>query len=163
VIRSLKRWKDVKFSHDGHEAPTGIGLTTCGFWWLSISKVLVDPVKMCHEYNDLETTINLVSSMLNNFYMVGRNEERTLYRLKSQLPVQPYNDLFEKMTDIQMTNFKAKLEDLHDAMIEARDETDPRESCKILRKQFGDDFPVPEPEETAQKRGPAIISSSSAA
>jgi hypothetical protein len=163
VIRSSKRWKDVKFSPDGHEAPIGIGLTVCGYYWLSISKTLVDPLTMSYEYNDLDTTINFINAMLSQFSLVGANVGRNLYRLSVRLPVQPYNDLFEKMTDIQMTNFKEKLDELLNALIKAKDEVDPVEACKILRQQFGDDFPLPEIEETAQKRGPAIISSSSAA
>lgn len=163
VIRSLKRWKDVKFSPDGHEAPIGIGLTVCGYKWFSIFKTVSDPVKLGYTYNDLEATLHLVSAMLNNFYAVANNGEKVLYRLNVQLPVQPYNDLFEKMTDLQMTSFKEKLEILLNALTEARNETDPRESCKILAKQFGDDFPIPEIKETAQQKGPAIISSSSSA
>lgn len=163
VIRSLKRWKDVNFSPKGQEAPIGIGLTVCGYNWFSISKPILDPVKMSYGYNDLDATINLVNTMLSHFLIVKNNGGRVLYRLNSQLPVQPYNDLFVKMTDIHMTNFKEKLESLRDAMVDARDETDPHEACKILEKEFGDDFPIPEIEETAQKRGPAIISSSSAA
>ena len=42
-------------------------------------------------------------------------------------------------------------------------ETDPVEACKKLSAQFGDDFPVPEPSETAQKKAPAIVSSSASA
>ncbi len=162
VIRSLKRWKDVKFSPDGHGAPIGIGLTICAYHWLSISKILTDPVKMSFEYNDLDATLNLVNAMINHFYQVPSNDGKALFRLNAPLPVTPYNDLFEKMTDTQMTIFKEKLEKLRDALQEARDETDPHESCKILRRQFGEDFPVPEIKETAQRRGPAIISSSSA-
>lgn len=163
AIRSLKRWKAVKFSPDGHEAPIGIGLTVCGYKWFSIYKTLADPVKLVYTYNDLAATLNLVNAMLSNFHVVANEDGKVLYRLTVQLPVQPFNDLFEKMTNIQMTNFKLQLENLRDAMTKARDETDPREACKILQRQFGDDFPVPDIEETAQKRGPAIISSSSAA
>ena len=163
VIRDLKRWKDVKFSPDGHGAPIGVGLAVCGYHWFSVSKMLTDPVKMSYQYNDLDAMLNLVNAMIGRFVAVSTNDEKTLYRLKSDLPVQPYNDLFQKMSDEQMTEFKEKLERLRDALIAAHDETDPREACIILRRQFGDDFPVPELEETAQKRGPAIISSSSSA
>jgi len=163
AIRGLKRWKDVKFSPDGHEAPIGIGLTVCGYNWFSVSKTLTDSVKLSYGYNDLDATINLVNAMLSHFYLVTTSDGKTFFRLNMQLPVKPYNDLFDKMTDIQMTNFKEKLEKLHVAMVVAQEETDPHEACKILAEQFGDDFPIPEIEETAQKRGPAIISSSSAA
>jgi hypothetical protein len=164
VIRDLKRWKDVKFSPDGHSAPIGVGLTVCGYHWFSVVKVLSDPLKMSYEYDDLEATLSLVNAMIDRFSVVSVEDGKTLYRLRSDLPVQPYNDLFQKMSDIQMTDFKEKLERLRDALlIAARDETDPREACIILSRQFGNDFPVPELEETAQKRGPAIISSSSSA
>ena len=163
VIRDLKRWKDVKFSSDGHSAPIGVGLAVCSYYWFSVSKILTDPVKMSYQYNDLDAMLNLVNAMIGGFTAVSTHNEKTLYRLKSDLPVQPYNDLFLKMTDTQMTDFKEKLEMLRDALIAAHDETDPRDACIILRRQFGDDFPVPELEETAQKRGPAIISSSSSA
>jgi hypothetical protein len=153
----------VKFSPDGHSAPIGIGLAVCGYHWFSVSKVLSDPVKMSYEYNDLDATLALVNAMIDRFMVASVKDGKTLYRLRSDLPVQPYNDLFQKMSDIQMTDFKERLERLRDALIAARDETDPREACIILRRQFGDDFPVPEPAETAQKRGPAIISSSSSA
>lgn len=163
AIRSLKRWKDVKFSSNGHEAPIGISLTICAYHWFSISKVLTDRVKLSYEYKDLDATLNLVNAMLNRFYQVPSNNGEALFRLNAQLPVTPYNDLFEKMTDTQMTTFKEKLENLRDALEAARDEVDPYEACKILQKQFGDDFPVPEIKETAQRRAPAIVSSSSSA
>ena len=60
-----------------------------------------------------------------------------------------------------MGNFKEKLETLYDVLIEAENEADPVEACEKLQKQFGDDFPVPKIEETAQVRSPAIVSSSS--
>jgi len=163
VIRDLKRWKAVKFSPYGYNAPIGVSLAVCGYHWFSVSKVLSDAVKMSYEYNDLEAMLGLVNAMIDRFRAVSVEDGKTLYRLKSELPVQPYNDLFQKMSDNQMTDFKVKLERLRDTLMAARDETDPREACMILRRQFGDTFPLPEIEETAQKRGPAIISSSSSA
>jgi hypothetical protein len=65
------------------------------------------------------------------------------------------------MTNLQMKNFKEKLESLYDVLVEAENEADPVEACEKLHKQFGDDFPVPELKETGQVRGPAIVSSSS--
>jgi hypothetical protein len=163
IIRGLKRWKDVKFLSNRHEAPIGIALTACGYWWFSVSKTL-EPVKLTSAYNDLDATINLVNAMLSRFYAVQDKDGIMQYRLKVQLPVQPFNDLFAKMTDIQMTKFKKKLENFRDELVEAQSETDPHEACLILQKEYGDDFPVPDIEETAQKRkGPAIVSSSSAA
>ncbi|HEY9770079.1 MAG TPA: hypothetical protein V6C71_16585 [Coleofasciculaceae cyanobacterium] len=75
------------------------------------------------------------------------------------MPVVPECDLFSKMSNSQMTNFKNKRESLQKAFKKA----DPTEACKLLQKQFGDDFPVPKKKDTAQKRSKAIVSSSASA
>jgi hypothetical protein len=67
------------------------------------------------------------------------------------------------MSNGQMTNFKEKLESLHQVLKETIEEADPTEACKLLQKQFGDDFPVPEKKDTAEKRSKAIVSSSASA
>ena len=67
------------------------------------------------------------------------------------------------MTDDQCKNFKTKLERLRDSLIEASNEADPHEACKILKKQFGDDFPVPAKEQTAQSRVKAIVGTNESA
>jgi hypothetical protein len=53
---------------------------------------------------------------------------------------------------------------LADALGQAGEETDPVKASKLLQKYFGDDFPVPEPEDTGTKtKAPAILTSSSSA
>ncbi len=48
--------------------------------------------------------------------------------------------------------------------VKAGNERDPVEACKILREQFGDDFPIPPAEDTAKKNAaPAVTVSSSSA
>lgn len=163
VIRYLKRWKDINFSSEGREAPPGIGLTVSANNWFSISKTLIDPLKLSYEYDDLSALLNLVNSMISNFQVVPGVGQEVLYRLYGRVPVQPYSDTFAKMSDIQMTNFKKKLEGLRDVLTSAKEDVDPVDACKKLQKQFGSDFLIPNIEETGQKRGPAIISSSSAA
>ena len=76
------------------------------------------------------------------------------------LPVEPYSDLMAKQTAAQMKNFKEKLESLRDALQIAYDEDLPEDACKHLKKQFGDDFKVPE---TAKVVGPAVISTGNSA
>ncbi len=62
-----------------------------------------------------------------------------------------------------MTSFKEKLESLQKALKEAIAEADPTEACKLLQKQFGEEFPVPEKKDTAKKCKKAIVSSSASA
>jgi hypothetical protein len=84
-------------------------------------------------------------------------------RLKVPLPVEPYTDLMSKRTAAQMKDFKERLESLRDALQKAYNEELPEDACKVLKKQFGDDFKVPEKAETAKAVAPAVISTGSSA
>lgn len=129
TIRYLKRWRDKRFSNS-NEAPISIGLTCAAYEWFS-------PKKMDGEYNDLRALKELVQSMLNNFSLFTD-------RLIVKLPVTPFNDLFEGLTDKQMKVFKDKLEALRDSLTSALEEDSKEAACKILVKEFGDEFPVPD-------------------
>ena len=84
-------------------------------------------------------------------------------RLKVYLPVTPAGDLMEGMTRQQMGAFKTKLEALRDALDEAYYEDLPEDACKVLNKQFGDDFKVPEKAETAKAAVAPVISTGNSA
>jgi hypothetical protein len=84
-------------------------------------------------------------------------------RLRVYLPVEPYSELFDKMTDNQMTNLKEKLESLLEALDSASGEVDPVKACETLRKVFGDDFPIPEKPDTGEKKSRAISTASASA
>jgi hypothetical protein len=163
IIRYLKRWKDVKFPSDGNAAPIGIGITIAAYHWFIPQHILVDSVKNKYKANDLTGLRLLTREMLQRFSLVYREGELA-ERLAVELPVQPYNDLFEKMTNLQMAEFKQKLETLLDVLeeVDVR-EVDPKVACESLQLQLGDDFPVPDIEDTAQRRRPAIVSSSASA
>lgn len=162
IIRYLKRWKDLKFSSDGNAAPIGIGITVAAYHWF-ILKRSIDPFNSQRKYDDLDALRYFVQAMISRFqpkYADGNWYER----LEVKLPVAPYCDLFEKMTDSQMTTFKEKLVALLASIHKAQEKADPIEACKLLHdEQFGEDFPVPDRPSTGQKRPPAIVSSSSSA
>jgi len=163
VIRCLKRWKDVQFPSDGNAAPIGIGITVAAYYWFEPKRELIDRIKNKYRYDDLNALRSFVCQMLGRFVVMYHEGEQA-ERLTVNLPVRPYNDLFEKMTNLQMANFKRKLEDLDETLEEVEhQEADPVEACKKLQSQFGDEFPVPETSETAQKKAPAIVSSSASA
>lgn len=153
AIRYLKRWKDFNFSSDGNAAPIGIGLTISAYNWFTSKKVLTDALANTYKYDDLQATKAVVKGMLDNF---GD-------RLKVYLPVEPFSELFEKMTDNQMVNLKDKLNNLLEALDSAANEVDPVKACEILKKVFGDDFPVPEKTDTGEKKSKAIVTSSASA
>lgn len=163
VIRYLKRWKDVNFSTEGNEAPTGIGLTIAAYDLFTVSKQL-DFATGKYRYDDLIALKNLVRKMLDRFeWEYNQEEGKCIERLHIYLPTEPYNDLFEKMSNNQMENFKKKLEELEAALNEAEFEPDTYRACEILNKIFGADFPVPPKDETGQKRKLAFFGTSASA
>ncbi|MDP8246585.1 MAG: nucleotidyltransferase [Candidatus Tritonobacter lacicola] len=161
-LRYLKRWKDLKFPTAGNAAPVGIGLTIAAYNWFYPKQKIVDNYAGQTRTDDLGALLDFANAMLCNFNLVFRDGEYA-ERIEAKLPVVPYGDVFEKMSNQYMTKFKEKLQKLVAVMEEAMKEADPVEACKKLQKVFGDDFPVPERDDTGAKRGPAIITSSHSA
>jgi hypothetical protein len=153
VVRYLKRWKEENFSSEGNEAPISVGLTVAAYHWMQ--NRYFDRAKT--KPDDLSALLDLVRQMLNNFSVFFSS------RLRVELPVQPYNDLFGEMTDNQQEKLEERLKKLRDALEKAEDAIDPHEGCKALERVFGDDFPVPPKEETAKEQRKPYASSSSAA
>ena len=82
------------------------------------------------------------------------------YNLPSSLKFESDVNLFRKMTDNYMTDFKEKIDNLVEDLKSVESETDEVEQCKMLRKIFGDDFPVPEKKNAAKKQMNYIPSTS---
>lgn len=152
AIRYLKRWRDKQFRNGG--VPISIALTCAAYHWF-------EPVKIAGEYNDLRALKGLVDEMINNFDFFS-------HQLEVELPVIPNSDLLEKMTDKQMDTFNEKLEDLKKSLENAKNDSSLTAACKTLKKQFGDDFPVPENDNkpkdkiTKSKTSPVVTTGSSA-
>lgn len=144
VIRYLKRWKDVQFSEtaSGKAAPIGIGLTVAAYHWFNVSKS-VDVFTGKFAYDDASALKVFVKTLIGRFRNVYSDSGERTQRLCVDLPVAPYCDLFEKMTDNQMTYFHKKLERLLETLQEAEYESE-FEACQQLQKKFGRYFPLPE-------------------
>ena len=128
IIRYLKRWRDKQFRNGG--APISIALTCAAYHWY-------EPEGFDGELNDLRALYQLADTMLNEFGWI-------IDRLEVELPVVPGSDLMERLTEIQMSTFKEKLEGLRDALSEAIEETSDTKACKALGKIFGNEFPIPD-------------------
>jgi len=159
VIRALKRWKTEKFKTDGQNAPSGIGLTVAAGQWFK-PQVHRDAFTGKTTLDDLKAMRDFAATLLTYFQHIDRKDDGApLYRLRLPLPVAPRKDIFEKMTDGQMTTFRDRLTQFRDRMDQVMKETDPVEACKLMRKEFGEEFPVPDKGSTGQGGGRAVISS----
>jgi hypothetical protein len=152
-IRYLKRWRQVQFSSG---APLSIALTVAAQKWFR------PHFETSGKPGDLQAMLNWVNEILGQFQWASANG--TFHqRLAVTLPVTPYCDLMEWMTECQMSTVKSKFEVLRDALQEAYDEDLPEDACKVLKKQFGDDFPVPEKTATARAVVSPVISTGNSA
>lgn len=152
TIRYLKRWRDHCFRTAGNEAPVGIGLTLNALGWF------------VPQPEDLAALIHLVRQMHGGFSYRPHEERNELpygQRLVAHMPVAPRDDVYDRMSNRQMELFRTRLGTLLDALLLAWDEPDPHEACVLLREQFGDDFPVPEPGTHARRSGAAAVVTSS--
>lgn len=146
IVRALKRWKDNKL---GHKNVPSIAITVAVFDALIPYKNSVSG-----QYLDLPPLALIIESILHKW-----DGERVSIRL----PVAPFNDLMVKVTDIQMADFKAKLEGLLHALNEAALHPDLVQACEILRAQFGVDFPVPSRPNASKKTKAAVLTSGTSA
>lgn len=135
VIRFMKRWKDVNFTAGGNARPTGIAITGCAMNWFQV-KTVYNSSNGKWSYDDLTALKNLAQSIIYQFDYWNT-------RISVHLPVPPRNDLFEKMSDRQMGNFKSKLEVLVDVLTKVAAVSDTASACDSLQRVFGDDFPTP--------------------
>lgn len=135
VIRYLKRWKDVHFPVMGNAAPVGIGITIAALNWFVASKDWNATTSA--GYDDLEATLSLVNRMRDAFTSAWRDNEWAA-RLDVRLPVKPYKDVFQRMTNQQMKEFKERLDTLATRLAEAKRTGKPDE----LVRAFGGDFPA---------------------
>jgi hypothetical protein len=154
VIRYLKRWKDLNFRSTKFGKPTGISITAIALDGFIALVELDDPIAKTYKVDDLMATLQLVEYFINQF-------DSFSHEIVVNLPVEPYNDLFSKMTPTQKKTLKEKLENLKEKLIQAQSEVDPNLASLILKKAqvFGDDFPEIPKNDSSEKRLRAIISS----
>ncbi len=142
VIRYMKKWRTHQFSSGGNGVPTGISLTILAYNLFS-NKKTYDWTTKKDVYNDFLALYDLVSSIKNTFSLTWNSEENVWYHIISvTLPVEPKNNLFEKMTQKQMENFYQKLNSMITKLDEVKTKEKRSEACSILVDLFGDDFPV---------------------
>lgn len=148
-VRYLKRWKDIKFKNQENR-PTGIGISVIGLDKFA-PECTVDTISNVKQYDDALALKKFVEKIINSFQKIYDEETGEFFdRLEVKLPVKPYTDVYCKVTNNQMEDFKKKLEDLKETLNDAIYMSDLHDATELLKKQFGDDFPVKEQAETAR-------------
>lgn len=142
VIRYLKKWRTHQFSSNGSEAPTGISLTVLAYHLFSVSKQY-DWSTQKYVYDDFSALDKIVKNIKNEFTLSWNSQDEKYYHIiATVLPVEPGNDLFEKMTDKQMENFYQKVVSMSTKLDDVKTKEKKADACSILVNLFGTDFPV---------------------
>lgn len=165
IIRYMKRWKNLKFTNSGNAEPPSIGITLIAADKFEVSKSYDYLEEKCN-YDDLEALIDFSKKIQGLFTFKGiADSGRLLYRIKYPLPFtldfDNDTDIFKKMTDSYMTDFKDKVDKLVGDLEAVKGEADEVEQCKLLNKIFGDDFKVPDKKDASKKQMNCIPVSSS--
>lgn len=147
VVRYLRRANDVRIPRVSESKPTGLA-----FVLLCCDKL--QPAQIWSGEPDDRTVLENLATLA----------AAVSGRLVAKKPTPEYEDMFARLSDEDMDELKVWFADMAAALQKAEKVVDPVEACKALKKIFGDDFPVPAPEETAKKSSaPAIVPSSSSA
>ncbi|WRU97855.1 nucleotidyltransferase (plasmid) [Priestia filamentosa] len=148
VVRYMKKWKDICFASSGSARPPSVGITVAAVDLFSpIQKY--DSLSGKSKDDDLAALKAFVTQLRNKFMPVWDSDKQEyLYSISYNLPVEPYKNIFSKMSNSQMNIFYEKLGKLESALLKAQEEEDPHEACKILSpKYFGSKFLIPESKE----------------
>ena len=155
TLRYLKRWKHLRFSKEGHAEPPSIGITL----------IVVDAFTY-YENDDFLAFKTVVETIRDKFMCHAVDADGDiLYRIKLMLPqelrFENNTDVFEKMTDRQMTDFKDKIEALVSSLNDIQNGMDDHEKYEKLNKIFGDDFEIPGEEQSTKQQSRVLAHSSS--
>lgn len=150
VVRYLKRWKDYQKSKSELASITGIALT------ILVYNHFTPQYK--DYFSKSQDDLLALKSTLDNYVSMLRTGTNEIF-----LPVAPYNNLLEKLTEKQLQEFEKKTFELQRSLEKAYQDADPIRSCLELREMFGDDFPETTLEESARKNTPAITHSGQSA
>lgn len=134
VVQYLKRWRNITFSDDVCRKIFSIALT------VMVKRSFKPEIDEEGFANDLVALHNTVSSILDSDgYFIYVNQDE--YKVRVELPVNPYRDIFNDSSIKTGTQFKNQLERVRKLLKEAIDEDDEYEQCQTMIKVFGEDFP----------------------
>jgi hypothetical protein len=151
LVRYLKRWRDVQFSETVAAKVYSIGLTV----------MVKANLEWCFSpegaRQDLQALRKTVRAILDAGYFT--EEEAGRYRVRVNLPVEPWRDIFDGSSLNTGTQLYNKLKRLEEKLVDAEGLSDERKQCEILNKLFGSAFEVPDPPKGGSKTEKAKYSS----
>ena len=147
VVRYLRRANDLRIPRESPSKPTGLA-------FVLLCRDKLQPSVAWDGQPDDRTALESLATLASG----------TFGRIIANKPTPEYEDMYARLNDEEMNDLKSWFSNIASVLRDAHVAADPVQACKKLVAVFGDDFPVPEPEDTGRKASaPAIVTSSSSA
>lgn len=143
LVRYIKRWRDFKYTSETERKKVySIALTI--MFKESFKPCVNDDTGLADDHTALKNTLTEILNEKNYFQYQGDEK----YKVIVHLPVTPNNDIFNSHAKLNGTSIGTSLRYRMAKLLEELKKVDDVESetekCGILRKQFGEDFPIPD-------------------
>ncbi|KPA11153.1 hypothetical protein MHK_008650 [Candidatus Magnetomorum sp. HK-1] len=150
LVKYIKKWRDFKFSNSEKKNVYSIGLA------VMIRESFQNAISSDGDITDIKSLKDTVDRILSNHYFkkIGYDSNSNAqYEIVVKLSKKPYRNIFEKHRKTVGTLIFNRLTKLSNHLQNVLNETNVKKQSEILRdKVFGDDFPVPENENSENKK-----------
>jgi len=140
LIRYIKRWRDEKFGQTVGKKVFSIGLA------LMLKEKFHPTINAEGKLDDLKSLRDTVSAILNGNYFQWAGEGK--YTVNVNLPVQPHRNVFQNSSVDTGTQLYNKFNAMLTKLDQTLEEDSLRKQCEVLQGLFGNDFEVPEKEQS---------------
>ena len=140
VVRYLKRWNDLAIPGESDDKPIGLAIL------LYCIEALQAPVCDSQGNSDDLQALVYIAEEAKNSSKISANKPDT------------GKDVFDKISVKGMEELIEKFKKLHEALLNARSSDDLKDTCAIMREQFGNDFPLEENNENKDKKKDFLLS-----
>ena len=140
VVRYLKRWNDLAIPGDSNDKPIGLAIL------LYCIEALKEPIYNSQGgLDDLQALIYISERAMNSIKLCANKPDTG-------------EDVFSKISETGMKELIDRFRKLHEDLLNARNSDQLEEACKIMRKHFGDDFPLDRDKEGKHKNKASLLS-----
>ncbi len=140
IVRYFKRWNDLMIVAESNDKPIGLAIL------LYCIETL--PFSTCDSKGDLDDLQALI---------IISEKAKHSTRICVKKP-DTEEDVFSKISEKGMTELIIKFHKLYEALLNARNSDCLEDACKIMREQFGDDFPLEKNDEDKNKTKASLLS-----
>ena len=124
VVRYLKRWNDLIITGEPDDKPIGLAIL------LYCIQILQSDVSDSQgNLDDLQALILISEAVKNSTRIYAKKPDTG-------------EDVFSKISEQGMKALIMKFKNLHETLLRVRNSDCLEDACKIMREQFGDDFPL---------------------